>query len=192
MPRTKTAPPPAPVVERNYSLDMREAIDKQLAQMEEPYTLTEVATYLVTYLERHDKELLTGWLNMQVVDLLRMQIGTIERSRRTHNRNVSKRLEFGAMIDAHERGDSEPLTTWLSQPVVFNDQNQQKPLRDMTKPDLLFSAESYGKQEKSAQLERVFKEALARKVGRRTVGEVFTEEQIAALHESLRKNVFGD
>lgn len=73
----------------------------------------------------------------------------------------------------------------FDQAYVVDDEFLRRPLRDMTGDDHRFVAAAYHSDGTRALALAAFHEAVARKVGRKTTGEVFTEDRYAQMLASF-------
>jgi hypothetical protein len=151
----------------------------------EPYTATGMAQTLVEKLLVDDKALLRGWLDAQATDILRDYISTVDRSNRAHNRMMSKRVKFRDALRDHEAGDDEALTDWLATTFVVDEDQVRKPLGAMVRDELNYVADQYERTAASAAFEEAWFRAIAKKVGRGCVGDVFTEEELVKMRNSI-------
>lgn len=167
---------------RNYAAEMRALIDAETA--EGAYVSAQVAEQIVEKLAATDPELLSGWLHDQAVGFLRHAINLRDCSQRTHARMTASRSVFRNAAEAAEGGDPEPLGTFLKTVYVVEDGSRMR-LSEMGKPDLLFVADDYGRRASDALLQEAFLRALAKKVGRRKVSDVYDEDKLSALWLSI-------
>lgn len=151
----------------------------------EPYTATGMAQILIEKLRLDDKPLLDGWLAAQALDILRDYISTIDRSQRAHNRRMSRRIAFRDALKEHQGGDDDALTTWLKTSFVVDENQLRKPLGDMVRGDLTFIADQYERTIASAAFEEAWFRALAKRVGKACVRDVFTEEELVKMRNSI-------
>ncbi len=167
---------------RDYAAEMRAVIDTETGHG--PYVSRVVAREIVEKLQANDADLLNGWLFSQAEQLVWTAINGRDRSARAHARSTGSRSAFAAAADEHDAGDSTSLGRFLGCRYVVED-GSRRPLADLTKADLTFVAESYEDRARQNAFEAAFFRALAKKVGRGTVADHFTEERIAALRGSL-------
>jgi hypothetical protein len=168
------------LMSRDYAAEMRVLIDTEFQAGD---SAASVAERIVDKLRATDPTLLAGWLDFQAVQLLREAIGSIDRSTRSHARAQAARGAFGAAADA---GDVRPF---LSVKYVVDDADTRMPLGEMRREHLVFVAVGYEATAHSALFEAAFFRAVAKKVGSRSVGEVFTSEQIERFRSSLTGRV---
>lgn len=175
---------------RDFLGDMNE-LAQGLIGGKEPFIISEVAKDLVGKLRVDDKELLLGWLDTQAENIVGDYLSTLSRSVRARNRMVGARTAFGDVVRRHEEGDTQVLTTWLSTSFVVSDDHVHKHLGEMDRSDLTFVADTYDRQSRSAAFEAAWFKAIAKKVpANSTVGDVFTEEKLVAMRQSIDK-MFG-
>lgn len=167
---------------RNYAVEMRAIIDAETAVGS--YVSATVAEHIAEKLRATDPELLAGWLDAQAVNFIRHAINLRDCSQRTHARHMAGRSVFKAATDAAEAGDAEPLGVWLQTVYVVEDGSRMR-LSEMRSPELLFVADDYGRRAADAQLQEAFLRALAKKVGRRKVSDVYDETKLATLWQSI-------
>lgn len=170
---------------RDYVSEMRALIDAE-DQAGEPRPV--LAARLVEKLRTTDPGLLAGWLDVAAVHFLRDWIGHLDRCTRSYARGNESR---GAFADAarhfeHRVGESDDvLSPWLDSRYTVNPEGGRLTLRHMRAEHLLFVETDYAAGEKSLRFERMFIAALRSRVGASSVGEVFTEEQIAAMRKGI-------
>lgn len=172
------------MTDRDYIAEMRALIDKEAAG---EYVSGLVAAEVVGKLRANDPDLLAGWLDIQAVSLLHQAINNRDRSRRTAARIAAPRSVFASAAAAHEGGDPAPLRGLLDTHYVVNPEDLRKPLASMTANDLRYVAGRYHERAEDALMEEAFFMALSKKVGKGTVGEHFTEEQVWEMRKSLRR-----
>jgi hypothetical protein len=166
---------------RDYVVEMRALIEQE-AQGE--YWSNQVAEHIVEKLRVNDPELLTGWLEAQAITLLTQTINSRDRSLRAVARVNKSRSVFAVDASSAEKGQKEHLVSWLTVPYALED-NARKPLALLTASDLRYVADRYQERAKHNKFEAIFFEMLAKKVGSKTVGEVFSDEQIVRLREQI-------
>lgn len=169
---------------RDYAAEVRALVDETCT---EPWSAPEVAMAVVEYLRLHDPELLTGFLDLCAVNLVRTLINERDRSVRSYNRKTASRSVFHEAAARHEQGDTEPLkklTFFLSE-LYVTENGTKMALKDMAAPQLTFAADGFADRARQSQLREAFLRALAKKCGDKPVGDVFTEQQIADLWLSI-------
>ena len=125
---------------------------------------------LAAKLRESEPELLIEWLEESLEEFLYDELRGIGRSNRSHARQVANRFE-------------EYLGEYLldSDDIVSAD-GTRKPFRDMNKTEVLFVARNQRNRSEDLLLDAVFHEAVAQRLGRKTVGGVFTEGQLSELY----------
>lgn len=175
-------------VGRDLALDIRKAIDQEIANSGPTWTVGSVATRLVARLREEDPELLAKWLDTVAITVVRMEILQITKSLKAEAKRVSERKGASIFTDAvtrHEQGEKHALGAWLGTYYIVNTDNQRRQLRDMDHDDLLFAANDYTNRAQMNAMQAAFLRALADRVGARTVGEVLGEQELARLWRSL-------
>lgn len=167
---------------RNYAADMRAYIDERTSRG--PYVSREIANEIVAALEVDDPDLLEGWLYAQAELMIWSAINQRDRSIRSKTRHSASASVFEKASQAHAEGDSVPLRRFLDLPFVVADGTRCK-LAELVATDLRYVASGYDQRAKESAMNAAFFRALAQKVGRKKVGDVFSEEKIAAMWNSL-------
>lgn len=168
---------------RDYAAEMSAVIEAEIS--DGPFVSATVAAHIVDKLRATDPDLLAGWLDFQAVGILRDAISTRERSARSYARAVRGRSVFAAAADRAESGDTSALGAFLDIRYVVDEDNTRVRLADMDRTGLLFAADNYRRQANENLMEEAFLRALAKKVGRRTVAAVYSEQQIAAMWQGI-------
>lgn len=181
MSEAAASPTPLPR-ERDYVGEMRALLDAEAAKSTDPAPV--IAERVVRKLRTTDPDLLSGWLHANAHTFVREAIGAAARSVRSHLRQTQGRGVFAGDAEAFKSGDAEAMDRWLDATYRVEG-GVRKPLRDMTSADLLWKADEYEKTERDAAMEKAFLRAIAKKVGKSTVGERLTEEQIRTIRKAL-------
>ena len=171
--------------ERNYAAEMRAVIDAETG--DGPYVSRVVAENVVAKLRATNAELLQGWLDSQAEHFVWQLINDRDRSTRSHVRRAAKPAAFAEDAAAAEAGDRARLIRWMNVPYVTED-GSRKRLGVMRKNDLLFVADSYDAQARENKMHAAFMRAIARKVGNREVQQVYSDEQLTTMWNSLAEN----
>lgn len=170
--------------DRDYAAEMRAIIDTEVNPADGPYEARVAASKIVAKLQETDPEFLTAWSVAQAEQNVYQAIIDRDRSRRSHERATGGRSVFGRAAEDFAGGDVDALGGWLT--VVFVvDGNTRKTLGSLTAPDLLSVAAGYQRRADESALECAFFRALAKKVGKGTVGDHFTDEEVRRLRESI-------
>lgn len=168
---------------RDYLTDMNEAIEETIPDGD--YTAPLVAADLVDRLRAEDPDLLTGWLELKAAVFLADAVARRSNGRRQAARVAQPRRAFAeAARSFADTGDAAVLRPFAAEYVV-DAENTRRTVAQMTGTDHLFVADRYEDTEKRAKLEKLFHRAVAMKVGNRLTTEVFSEEQYAAMYQSL-------
>lgn len=171
---------------RDYLADMDAAIDAALPDVSQSdYTAPIVAAELVDRLRAEDPDLLSGWLHLKAHVFLGDVVARKSNSKRQAARRSAPRRAFAeAARSFGETADETVLSPFVAEYVV-DDQNTRRTVARMTSADCLFVAARYEDTAKQAKLEAAFHRAVAKKVGKRTVGDAFTEEQYLTMYRSV-------
>lgn len=176
------APNLEPVRDRNYVAEMRAVIDAETASGD--YSSPLVAEHIVKKLRVTDPDLLDGWLHAQAVQFVRHMINLRDCSRRTHARTAGRRAAFADSAELLAAGDRTAMDGWLTVVHVLEDGGRKR-IADMTAVDLTFVADDYDQRATENAMHATFLRALAKKVGKRKVSQVFTEQKLTELWQSI-------
>lgn len=178
--------PPA-LVERDYFAEMREAIEMEIDAG--PFVSNIAAAAIVDRLREKDPDLLFGWLSAHAVQIVRVAILDIDKSRRSSARVQSTRSVFNKATEQAANGDLTGLdgfraeSGWLS--VRFVVEGERRLLADMTGKEVLQVADDYRQRAQSNLLEEAFMRAVAKRCGSRKVSDVFTNAKLNQLRQSI-------
>lgn len=167
---------------RDYCADMRAVIDT--ATDGEPYIPGIVATEIVDKLRANDPDLLDGWLHAQAEQFVREAIGQRDRSARARVRHQKPGRTFAEAVDKHDAGDSTELRKYLDMPFTVAD-GTHRPLATLNRDDLLFVQSTYQSRADENLFYVAFTGALAKKVKSGTVGDHYSEAQMARMFDSF-------
>lgn len=172
--------------ERNYLEEMNAAIDAATAGV--AYIPPVVGQELTKRLLAEDPDLLRGWLYLLAPEFIRMTINKRDHLRRSRSRTASQE-RFGRALTDHEAGDSSELLRYAGGHYLGMrfavETGERLPLGALGAADLKFIANTYhNRAERNSLREEVIRQVAAR-VGDRTVGEVYTEEELRTIFESL-------
>lgn len=177
---------PEDVVERDVNALMNEYI-LEIVNVDGDIVPPIEAWNLVSKLLEIDPELLSDWLHLHAKSFLSERIRFHLRSDRSRARVRASSSAFATAARRFEQsGNAVELDGWMNVRYVVDHQSTQRRLGEMTREDLLFVASNYDRTARIALLEEAFHRALAHRVGSRTVGEVFTEDQISEMYRSIR------
>lgn len=168
--------------ERDYAAEMRAVIDEVTDTG--PYIPAQAAAEVVEKLRANDPGLLAGWLDAQAEYFVRVVINKRDHSRRGVTNHRAKAGVFATAAEAHESGDSEQLTRFLAAPFTV-ESGERRALGTLTHDDLLYVESDYRARANENLMRAAFFEALAKKVRKGTVADHFTEQQIAAMFDSM-------
>lgn len=176
-------------VHRNLATDIREVVEQEVDAAGGSYIAGIIAVNVVERLRRDDPELLTKFLDQNAIIIIRSMVNDIARSNRHRARSMSTRERsasvFADAVHRFEEGDDKALAPWLDTVYVVTTANQRKQLRDMDKDDLEYAASDYTARAETNAAQAAFLRALANKVGARTVGDMYTDEELARMWRSL-------
>lgn len=142
---------------------------------------------LVDKLRRDDPEFLTLWLLDHASAILADQIRGVLRARRTSARHSARAGSFAVSARKFKAtGDVAALGRWMDVRYVIDDLNNQRRLGDMRSDDLMWVANRTESRANNELLEAAFHRALAAKLDNKKVSEVFTEDQIDRMYQSMR------
>lgn len=166
---------------RNYAQEMRAIIDRMT---EGEYSSPVVAEQIVMKLTVEDPKLLHGWLLSQAAQFIRHAINLRDASVRGHNRKGVSRSVFRVATGAWEKGDAEPLTTFLAEVYVVEG-GMKKALKEMTAGDLNFAANDFSVRAARNSMQATFLNVLARNVGEGKVSDLYDENKLIELWRSI-------
>lgn len=168
---------------RDYLADMNAAIEDAIPDGD--YTAPLVAADLVERLRAEDPDLLTGWLELKAAVFLADAVARRSNSRRQAARVGAPRKVFAEAARSFAgSGDATVLSPFAAEFVV-DEENTRRTVARMTAEDCRFVAGRYDETARQAKLEASFHRAVAKKLGARVVGEVFTEEQYLTMYRSV-------
>lgn len=168
---------------RDYIADMNDAIEAAIPDGD--YTAPLVAADLVDRLRAEDPDLLNGWLELKAAVFLADAVARKSNSKRQTARVGAPRRAFAEAARAFaETGDVVVFSPFAAEYVV-DEENTRRTVARMTAADCLFVAGRYEDTARQAKLEASFHRAVAKKVGKRTVGDAFTEEQYLTMYRSI-------
>ena len=171
---------------RDLAREVRAIVDDELEKAGETYVAGLVAQKVVARLRRDDPELLAKFLEQHAVNIVTRMVGDISRATKTHARATSGQVQFRKALERQEAGEPRALSVWLDTVYVVTTNEQRKRLRDMDRQDLEYAINDYTNRAKVNMLQAQFLRALAKKVGARTVGEVYSDEELIRMWNSLQ------
>lgn len=168
---------------------IREILD-MFTPNDQPYRPPELAQRVVAYLKRHDPNLLSEWLDLHAVNLVRDMINHRDRSARAHARATSGRRVFQNILEEYQlTGNRKVITNWLDTVYQVAD-GSKKHLREMGSSDLKYAARDYEISEIENGLMKQFLRALGNRITSdgETVEDYYTEEQLREMWNSITRN----
>lgn len=174
-----------PDPERSVAHEIAMVVEK-FTQSTEDWTASTAAHKVVDWLVRNDPDLLNEFLAMHAVPLIRDIINREASRVRSQNRHHARRSVFARAATYFEStGDPSLLHTEFLNEEYAVDGNRRLKLADMRASDLLFVVKRYESQAAEIVMRSHFLRALADRCGDRPVREVFTEQQLATMWNSL-------
>lgn len=167
--------------------EMNARITEALDAVEGDLIPSVLALEIVQEVRNADPGLLAAWLEEMAPAIVTDAIKGRISAQRSRARAMASRRSFAA--DARlwtKTGDPSVMSRWSEARYVVDANNTQRFLLEMNRKDLEFAAGVYGRSAKSLMLEEAFLLALAGHVGDRTVGDVFTEDQITEMFSQFR------
>lgn len=166
------------------------AVDKIRAMIEDaigtdPYIPAGLAHDLVVKLRRESPEVLAEWLDAHADQLMRETVLAVTHARKTRVARRANRSVFRTAVERAEAGEPELLEGWLSQRFIANSDRVQKRLNDMVKEEVEFACESHESLAKGNAMKAAFLREIARRIGAKTVGEVYDNDTLNALWRSM-------
>lgn len=168
--------------DRNYLSDMDAAIEE--AMPDGDYVAPSVAVDLVAHLRSMDPDLLAGWLNLRAEVVLADVIARRSNSKRQTARILAPRRAFAEAARSFQSDGEAVVLRPFAFEYVVDAANTRRTVAQMTAADCLFVAGRYEDSARTARMEAAFQKAVAKKLGERTVAEVFTEEQYLSMYQS--------
>lgn len=162
--------------ERNYVAEMNALCREALAASDLPVPV--VAEELA---RKVDPDLLAGWMQERVVDIIRqhlLQLGHVDRT--TARRSAGPRA-FAAAAEAFAAGEETAFGSRFTAWHRVDDKGTRRQVGDMTGEDHLFVAENYQQESTYTGLLARVHRRIGRKLGDRKTSEVYSEQEYAAL-----------
>ena len=159
-----------------------------LKEQREPFEAGDLAKSLTQSLsERHPAELRLFALELvhrHVYTVIRNAMDSAAAQARREARDAPKRA-FAEALQAAESGDHEPMRGLLGQSYCVDENRTRMMLADMRAPQLRFAADASDTLAAASARRAAFLRALEKKVGRKTVGEVFSEDRVRSIWSQL-------
>jgi hypothetical protein len=141
------------------------------------------------FIANADRKVIDAWLDDHLITLMSAELRRVAAAGRRQLRASSSPCSVfrDAAAEATTGGSREPLKRFTVFEVMFpfNEESEQRRLGEMGKAHCLGAADYYRNEAMPFLMEEAFFRALAKKVGSKTVSEVFTEEQVIALRRNL-------
>ncbi|WP_043493792.1 hypothetical protein [Streptomyces viridosporus] len=171
------------VTDRDFIAEMQQAVEAAIPEGD--YVASVVAADLVDRLRVEDPELLAGWLHLKAPVILADVVARRSNSKRQTARVGAPRRAFAEAARSFTTdGDVRVLSPFAAEYVV-DEANTRRAVANMTADDCRFVAAKYEDAARISKLEAAFHRAVAKKIGGRVVGEVFTEEQYLEMYRSV-------
>lgn len=143
----------------------------------------EAAARIVAQLQREQPKVLIAYLMEHAVKIVGADIRLLLTSRRASAMSQRDRRAFAESVVSNFSGDPTPLRTFLDKP--FESPGGNKPLKFMKAEDCDFAAKRYESIAEGNAKRAAFFKAVAKGVGDKTVGDVYTEERIQQVWEQF-------
>jgi hypothetical protein len=161
------------------------AIEAELAEARE-LVVTEAAARIVATLKRSDRESFQLYAfkvaESHIAEVISRKVQAAKSEAASFIREGPRR-RFAEALSAAEAGDKKPLERWgedlLQQWYVTNDNNVRLRLADMHTADLTYAASQHDMLAQANMAQAAFLRVLANKIGRKSVGQCYTPEQVA-------------
>ena len=138
---------------------------------------------LVEKLRATDGELWFGWLDLVGPDTVWEHLDRLDRSARAKAIASAQRHTFAAAAEEHAKGNPEPLRQFLDMPIQVG--GTSKPLYSLYATDVWTAKQSYDARARDNRLKGALLGAIYKKLGSRSVGDVYTEEQLHTMWRSI-------
>jgi hypothetical protein len=173
-------------MKQDLARDIRAIVDDELNKAGDVYVAGVIAGRVVARLREDDPELLTKFLDQHAIAIITRMVADISRAQKVYARHNSNRQLFGEALKRQEAGQPRALSSWLDTQYVVTTNQQRKRLRDMGQEDLDYAIRDYTERARVNTLQAAFLRALAKRVGARTVGETFSDEELMTMWNSLQ------
>lgn len=167
------------------------AVDKVRAMIDDAigegdgYIPAGLAHELVLKLRNENPQLLAEWLDLHADQLMRETVLQIAHTKKTRVVRRANRSVFRTAVERAEAGEPELLEGWLSQRFIANADRVQKRLKDMVKEEVEFACETHDSLARGNAMKAAFLRQIARKIGSKTVGEVYDNDTLNTLWRSM-------
>lgn len=177
---------------RDYVKEMDDLFEK-IIDNRDGYILRDIASEALTWCQENDPELLEGWLKLQAEDLMWHTLSRRESRDRARSSLTNRHAVFEeALRSAGPGGDREKAQGYLSMldtRFVCNQDQVRKKYGQMTKTEVLFVANTYGRLEQRSRLRRLFHETVAEQLKEgQVVGDQFNPHRLLGIQMQLGIN----
>lgn len=166
---------------RDYAGEMRSIMESERANPD--YTIATARDRIVEKLRESDRDLWFGWLDLAGPGTVWEALDRIDRNTRHMTKQQAVRARFAEAAQGHAGGDSSALLKFIEMPIRVGAGTM--PLGKLGASELLAAKTGYDQRAASERMMGAFLGALIKKVGNRTVEEVFPEEQLDRMWRSL-------
>lgn len=166
---------------RDYASEMRSIMDSERANPD--YTIATARDRIVEKLRESDRDLWFGWLDLAGPGTVWEALDKIDRNTRHLTKQQAVRARFAEAAQGHAGGDSAALLKFTEMPIRVGAGTM--PLGKLAAAELSAAKAGYDQRANSARMMGAFLGALLKKVGKRTVEEVFPEDQLDRMWRSL-------
>lgn len=161
----------------SQAVDLEAQLREFRATITGDFTMAEVADQFVAEMRAEDPATLEAWMDAHARRILTQMLSHSERGVRASAIRSGLRSKWVAPTKAE--------LTLMRITFTIDAANTRRPLADMRAEDLLFAGAAYAATADQSARMATFMRALAKKVGSRTVSEVFTEERLAEMLRSF-------
>lgn len=120
-----------------------------------------------------------AFLDQQAEQIYTTLLRDMNRRRRGH---YAMTQDARAFAEAAEEGDVSMFVAWRCK---IDDEGTQRCIGEMTGPDHIYVATDYANRAAANAMLAAFHRAVAKKVGKRTTAEVFSEDELTRLYNSI-------
>lgn len=152
------------------------------AQLSGDFVPAEEAERFVAFMETHHPDEIVEYMHAKFVNMITIELGRTRRSERARAHRSSTRAKFAKTL---AEGGTDAVADVFAAHYVVDSNNTERALRDMNGPDHLFVAHGYERSGRKDLLRCQFHKAVARRVGQRRTGDVFTDTDYLALHDEI-------
>lgn len=161
-----------------------ELLDTVIDTAEGDFVAAVEAEKLIAAAQEKEPSALDEWLHLNAVGFATQALSQRIRHQRVSAQRNPEMRKFQAAIDAHERGDDECISHFVTR-YEIDDAHTRRRVADMTGADHNYVADRYNVTGKQALLLESFHRAIAKKVGKRRTADAINEDQYDALFRSI-------